>query len=454
VEVHDTWEATTQLAEFIPKIPPTRIQLTLKVVTASVDYVRVQLVTTMRMRYEGNWDRLGFDLLEMTDSADTAFIGWLAGREQTTVEEVAHFLEQSVQESQAVLNDLVQQGVLLEATEQGRTFYCVHFAAKRQRKALTSIWQALDDSAEMAGRSHDTVRLAKKGILLRGTKELVQGDSGRFWLGLFPLILIFLVCEWLLVKRLESFAQMLAFLGIAALPVEIGIFPVLLLYASRRKGEYVPGFVLRFLAHPVIVGTIYLVAVGILFLHGLFIWQDPFQRVLALLVGIAILGATILMMRQGAFARRVVIEVRQDGGGKEQENGTFAVTNCGQAATQVAVWLGYANSERSYEAACGSIPAFEDLYSARFFIPMTQAQELMVWVHRVTPQGRSENLPALVKVSSRKQTREVQMDGVRQQLVLPLPRRANGKQVGKETADEPDQIEVEVQLATAAPREK
>jgi hypothetical protein len=85
---------------------------------------------------------------------------------------------------------------------------------------------------------------------------------------------------------------------------------------------------------------------------------------------------------------------------------------------------------------------------------MTQAQELMVWVHRVTPQGRSENLPALVKVSSRKQTREVQMDGVRQQLVLPLPRRANGKQVGKETADEPDQIEVEVQLATAAPREK
>ena len=85
---------------------------------------------------------------------------------------------------------------------------------------------------------------------------------------------------------------------------------------------------------------------------------------------------------------------------------------------------------------------------------MTQAQELMVWVHRVTPQGQSENLPALVKVASRKQTREVQTDGVRQQLVLSLPRQANGKKVGKERADEPDQIEVEVQLATAASREK
>lgn len=81
VEVHDTWEASTELAEFIPKFPPPRIQLTLKIVIASVDYARMQLFTTMRMRYEGNWDRLGFDPLEMTDSADTAFIGWLTERE-------------------------------------------------------------------------------------------------------------------------------------------------------------------------------------------------------------------------------------------------------------------------------------------------------------------------------------------------------------------------------------
>src|SRR5215469_8485203 len=33
VEVHDTWEATTEIAEVIPKFPPDRIQLTLKAVT-------------------------------------------------------------------------------------------------------------------------------------------------------------------------------------------------------------------------------------------------------------------------------------------------------------------------------------------------------------------------------------------------------------------------------------
>lgn len=72
----------------------------------------------------------------------------------------------------------------------------------------------------------------------------------------------------------------------------------------------------------------------------------------------------------------------------------------------------------------------------------------------VMEQGRSENLPTLLKVSSHKQTREVQMDGVRQQLVLPLPKWVNGKKVSKKRADEPDQIEVEVQLAIAASREK
>jgi hypothetical protein len=279
-------------------------------------------------------------------------------------------------------------------------------------------------------------------MLLRGTKELMQGEYGRFWLGLGPLILIFLVCEWLLLKRLESFAQMLDFLGIVAVPVEIGVFPALLLYASRRKGEYIPGFVLRFLAHPVIVGIIYLVSVSILFLHGLFIWQDTFQRAIAILVGVVILGVTYLMARQGTFARRVVIEVRQGPG--EEGSGTFTVTDSGRAATQARVWLGYADGERVYQAASGAIPDFHDLRSATFHLLGIEAQELRIWLHRVTPQGQSEHLPALVKVSSGKDSREFHVDGTRNQFVLPL--RDAVKRESKGRAGEPRQLEVEVQL--------
>ncbi len=433
VEVHDTWEATTAMAEFLPKVPSNRIQLTLKVVTTSADIVRVELITTMRMRYEGILDRLGFETL----------IGWLTSRERASVEEVAHFLDQSEQESQAVLKELVERGVLLESSEQGSTWYQVHFAARRKHQATRAIWQALDDSGEVTSRKQDTIRLAKKGILLRGTKELMQGDYSRFWLGLIPLILIFLTTEWLLLKKLESFSQMLDFLGIVALPVEIGVFPALLLYASRRKGEYIPSFVLRFLAHPAIVGIIYLVSVSFLFLHGLFIWQDTLRRAIAILVGVIILAVTYMMIRQGAFARRLVIELRQ---APAKEGGdTFIVTDSGRAATQVRVRLAYAELEHVYQIASGSIPEFPDLRSAKFHLSGIKAQELRVWLHRVTSEGQSENLPAHVKVSSERGIQEYYVDGAANKFVLPLHDALKKRHKG--SPGEMNQLAVEVQLA-------
>jgi amino acid permease len=456
VEVHDTWEAaTTLLAEPVPNLPPNTIQLTLNIVTATADTVRVQLVTSMRMVYEGTWDTLGFDFLEMAETPETTdmtLVGWLAGREQASVGEVADFLEQSEQAAQAVLNRLVEQGVLLETRGHGQTWYHVHFAPRRRRQATRAIWQTLDDSGEVATRKSDAAQGMQKGMRLKRMKELVQGEYARSWLGLSPLILIFLLVEWLLVNKLESFSQVISFVGVVAVAVMAGVFPVLLLWASRRKGEHVPGFVLPFLSHPLVAGSIYLVAVCILFLHGLFIWQNTFQRVVALLVGVVILAMTYLMVRKGAFARRLVIEVRQDPAMTEQSSGTFMVTDCGQRATQARVELGYVDGERFDQAASGAIPDFPELCSAKFHVPETKAQELMIWVHRVTAEGQSENLPALVKVFSGQEIREFRVDGARDQFVLPL--RYVGKKGNQESPGEADQLEVEVQLAGSTVQEK
>jgi hypothetical protein len=244
---------------------------------------------------------------------------------------------------------------------------------------------------------------------------------------------------------LESFSQVLGFVGVVAVAVMAGVFPVLLLLASRRKGEYVPGFVLPFLAHPGVSGSIYLVAVGTLFLHGLFIWQNAFQRVVAILVGVVILGMTYLMVRKGAFARRLVIEVRQEPAVTEQSGGTFMVTDCGRAATQARVELDYADGERAYQAASGAIPEFPELCSAIFHLPGTEAQELLVWLHRVTAEGQSEQLPALVKVSSGKAIREFHVDGAGKQFVFPL--KDFVKKEHQESTSEASQLEIEVQLA-------
>ncbi len=442
IGIQTTWEASNVLAEVTPKL-----DLLLKIVAASSESVRVQVLTSMRIVYEGNWDTVGLDLLEMADSLatpDTVLIRWLADRKQASVEEVASFLDQTEQASQVMLNHLVEQGALWEAREQGQTLYSVHFAARRRRQAIPAIWQALDDPGKMAGRRHDASM--RKGMRLRRMKELVQGEYGRFWLGLSPLILLFLLTEWLLVKRLESFSQVVGFVGVVAVPVVAGAFPVLLLLASRRKGEYVPGFVLRFLAHPVVVGAIYLISVGILFLHGLLIWQDPFQRVLALLVGIVVLGTTYLMVRQGAFTRRLVIEIRQDAA--EEGTGTFRVIDSGRGATQASVRLGYADGERTYQGAIGAISEFPTLSSATFHLRDISAQELLVWLHRVTAEGYSHHLPALVKVSWGKAIQEFHVDGSGNQFVFRL--RDGEKKERKEQQEslgKVSQLEVEVRFA-------
>ena len=450
IEVNDTWEAaTTLLAEPVPKLHSKDIQLTVKIVTASADMVRVQLVTSMRMAYEGKWDTLGLDFLEMAETPDTpetadmALVSWLAGREQASVEEVADVLKQSEQETQTLLNRLVEQGVLLETWEHGQAWYHMHFAARRRRQATSAIWQALDDSGKVVMRKHDAVQRMQKGMRLKRMKELVQGEYARSWLGLSPLLVIFLLVEWLLVNKLESFSQVLSFVGIVAVAVLAGVFPVLLPLASRRKGQCVPGFVLPFLAHPLVAGSIYLVAVSILFLHGLFIWQNAFQRGMAILVGVVILGMNYLMVRRGTFARRLVIEVRQEPA--EQGSGTFMVTDCGRAATQARVELGYVDGERSDQAASGAIPDFPELCSAKFHVPGTKAQELLVWVHRVTSDGQSENLPALVKVSSGAEIHDFHVDVAGKQLILPLGDVV--KKGSKANAIETDQLEVEVQLS-------
>lgn len=445
IGIATTWEAKNVLTEMTPKLSSKSINLLLKIVTASAESVRVEVVTSMRIAYEGGWDTSGFNVLEMDDgqeTPDTLLLRWLAARSSASIEEVANFLNQTEQASQAMLNRLVEQGALSQAREQDQMLYNVNFAARRRRQATPEIWRALDDPGAKAERRDDAS--VKKGMRPGRMKELVQGEYARFWLGLSPLILVFLLTEWLLVKGLESFSQVVGFVGVVAVPVVAGAFPILLLLASRRKGEHVPRFVLRFLAHPVVVGAIYLISVGILFLHGLLIWQNPFQRAIALLVGVVVLVATFLMVRQGAFARRLVIEIRQDAA--EEGTGTFNVTDSGRAPTQASVRLGYADEEQEYRGANGNFPEFPTLSSATFRLRDISAQELLVWLHRVTPEGYSQQLPALVKVSQGKAIREFQVDGAGKPFVFPLRKVVQQEQ--DDSSGMERQIAVEVQLAS------
>jgi amino acid permease len=254
-------------------------------------------------------------------------------------------------------------------------------------------------------------------VAARRARDIALSERGRFFLSVSPVAMVFLLTEWLLLSRTGSFAMLLSLAGVISVSLITGIFPALLLVSSRRKGEFVPGVVYRFLGHPLLTMTIYLLFLATIFLHGLIIWQNPAQRVSALVIGLVVLAATMVMVRRGAFAPRVVVEVRED----QRDGGptVFAVTAGGQPRT-VDVRLTYPEDERYLQASSGEIPAFSSLRRVTFQLPATPAKELKVWAHMVVSDGSSKGLPSLLEVHCGGETKQFDLKLSGGQVLLPL----------------------------------
>ena len=144
-----------------------------------------------------------------------------------------------------------------------------------------------------------------------------------------PVFVSFAIAEWMLLTETGSFTCLLGFIGVIVVSLVAGIFPVLLLVASRRKGEHIPRPASRLLGNPVLLGTIYVLFLAGLLLHGLVIWESPLLRAGALFVFVATIVMTVVMYLTGSFARRLNINVRDDPG---RSRTSFAVTSNGREA--------------------------------------------------------------------------------------------------------------------------
>jgi hypothetical protein len=345
----------------------------------------------MSMTYEGEWDTTGLQMADVLTLPDPSrqLINWMMRQREVSLAEVVAHIGQDEDVARTVLGELMEQGFVSEMEVEGESRYRVRLAPKRGHPLPEHIWQALDVETV----SPSLPRPLSVSLLTR------LGERGRFLLSASPVVLIFLLVEWLLLTGQESFSGPIGILGTIFVSLLAGVFPVLLLVSSRRKGEFVPGVVYRLMGHPLLITSIYSIFLGSIFLHGLVIWQGRLERAGALLVGIATLGMTIIMARRGAVAPRLVVELRVGAGlaADLAPRGTFAVTAGGQPA-MAEVRLGYPEGEQRYQTAAGEVPAPSSLRYAIFQIPAEQAQELKVWAHKITPEGNSEGLPALLEV--------------------------------------------------------
>ena len=231
--------------------------------------------------------------------------------------------------------------------------------------------------------------LVDERLPVRSQRDLTIRN--RFLLCALPVTIAFLISEWLSINNEGSFAGLLGFVGVMTLPLLAGVFPVLLLAATRRKGDIVPGFVLKGLGNPVVLVGTYLLFVVSIFLHGLFAFQGKLEQTIILLVGCMVLVMTGIMLRQRALAKRAVVELRQDLTMKGPA--IFNLTANGRPVVSQ-VYLDYKDSQTHLTAATGQISNFASLHSIRFHLPITKADELKVWAHKITPRWTSEALPA------------------------------------------------------------
>jgi amino acid permease len=394
------------------------LSLVLDIGDASPQSVRLKTTSSLRTTVEGAWDTSGLSLAGVLALADpeAELVGWIMRQGDVALSEVASHAGEDEAVVQARLRSLVEQGLLRET--HGGSGYTTRLAARRGRVLSKDIWAALGQRQEPKTQGG----LAKRrSPSWHGVRSVLLGRRGRSVLGAAPIFVAFTATQWMLLTGSGSFAGLIGFIGVIVASLVAGIFPVLLLVASRRKGDYVPMVAHRLLGHPVLLAGLYLLFLGSLLLHGLVIWKQPWLRAGALLVAAGIVAMTVRMVRNGTFSPRLNVEVRDD---QARGRSFFTVTANGRESTSH-VTLEYRDGARHLQTAAGEIPAFSSLRHAIFeprFADRARAipREVKIWVHAVTPEGDSQAIGGSVTVQTGAEIKRFDLELAKGQVIVPV----------------------------------
>jgi amino acid permease len=252
---------------------------------------------------------------------------------------------------------------------------------------------------------------------VREALPLTAKKTTQFLVSMAPILLLFIVVEWMFLTGRESFSWFFGVLGVILLPLLGGIFPMLMLVASRRKGDYTPRLSFGFLGNPLILTIIYLIYLGSVFVYGFFIWGDPAERFMAIGVGFVVLIVTYLVIRQGAFTPRVVIELKVETS-DTNERATLNFVDAGKPLAGTFKFI-YANEEKFASGVEVEIPSYKQLRNIFIEFSPVSSKEMKVWLHRVTPEGNSEPISAALWINDSSDT-AIQLDLKSGQVVFPL----------------------------------
>ncbi len=217
-------------------------------------------------------------------------------------------------------------------------------------------------------------------------QRAIAGRRGRSTVSLLPVVAVVLILVVLILADVADFTAPLAVVGILAVPLMAGVYPMLLVAASRRRGEFVPRPVIGFIGHPLVVTTVAALFIAAILVHGIWIWTDPVARVAALGAAAGVAVVAVRAVSGGAFRPRAVVQLRVEGPGA----GTAAleVVRTGRPAAARVTWRSGAMA-RSADGATVVLGSAGGLADVRVELEPRVAGAIRVWAYRVDAEGDS-----------------------------------------------------------------
>jgi hypothetical protein len=315
--------------------------------------------------------------------------------------ELAAHLGVDVEIARETLGSLQSRGLVTKVSRDGSHRYRVA-TGRRSHRLPEDISVALADETSPTASTDETKTP-------RGLSELA-----RFAVAIGPIVAVFLAAEWMVMTERGSFSALIGFVGVLVVPLFTGILPVVLLAAGRRKGRYVPGFGLRWLANRWLLGGVYVLFLAAILVHGLVIWEELWQRVAAVVAGLGTLALTAMLLRRGVLDERITFELEP-----VADRVRFTIARADGEAP-FAVQLEYPDGPRSLTASHGEIARFESLRRATFRSVDGATSKEVKLVMRATEQSDGEIPEVRLSVEDGGTLREVELGPGTEDAVFPL----------------------------------
>jgi amino acid permease len=390
-------DATSAIRAILPHGPDPAMRLWIEVDDADEHAARIRVTSTLRLGYHGQPIPDGPGIGTLLDLPDdqAVVLAHVLRAGPAALEGITAATGLSGPEARRALDALTVHGLvdqrLAAADNQAKPpQFAARPARRRGRRLSAEVVEAMGLPDPRNDQEQGT--LVASSIEAGRRSPILTDRTFRFAVCISPSAAAFGAALWMAITGGGSFAALLNIVGVVVCSLLAGTFPVVLLVSSRRKGDRVPSKVTRWLGNPTLLLAVYLLFLASVLAHGLIIFSGPAERSAALAAAALIVALPIMLLRAGAFDRRMNIEVQAEDG---RDTATFIITADGHAQP-VQINLCYLEHEQSITQAEGPCEDFDRLRSATVTMPDLNppVTELRIWTHRETLDQDTEVLPA------------------------------------------------------------